>query len=128
MDDVLVKKLQFKRDYNAAILNAPSDYLDRLGIPVIGDLSIRSSLDFIQVFVTGKLEFLLQLPVILRALKPDGLLWICYSGDSTKMPTDVNRYILWAEMAKLGMVAVAMIPIDEIWSAMRFQPSGKLRK
>jgi hypothetical protein len=128
VDEDLVRKLLFKRDYYAAILNAPPGYLDRIGIPVMDDISIKQSLDFIQIFVTGKLEFLLQLPHILRALKHGGLLWICYSGENSKIPTDVNRYILWAEMAKVGMSAVAMFPIDETWSAMRFQPTGKVRK
>ncbi|APV45177.1 hypothetical protein Dform_01859 [Dehalogenimonas formicexedens] len=127
MDEELIKKLLFKREYQAAILNAPPDYLDRIGIPVMDDISIRASLDFIQVFVTGKLEFLLQLPKILRALKPGGYLWVSYSSDNSKIPADVNRYILWAEMAKFGMAGVAMIAIDDTWSAMRFQPVGKAK-
>jgi hypothetical protein len=61
------------------------------------------------------------LPRIIRALKPKGLLWICYASETSKIPTDVNCYILWAEMAKVGMVAVAMMSIDKTWSAMRFQ-------
>ncbi|PPD57316.1 hypothetical protein [Dehalogenimonas etheniformans] len=128
MDEELVKKLLFKREYQAAILNAPPDYLDRIGIPVMDDISIKASLDFIQVFVTGKLEFLLQLPKILRALKPGGLLWIAYSANNSRMPADVNRYILWAEMAKFGMAGIAMISIDDTWSAMRFQPVGKPKR
>jgi hypothetical protein len=128
VDEDLVRKLLFKRDYYAAILNAPPGYLDRIGIPVMDDISIKQSLDFIQVFATSKLDFLLQLPQVLRALKPGGILWICYSSENSKIPADVNRYILWAEMAKFGMAAVAMFPIDETWSAMRFQPTGKIRK
>jgi len=126
MDDELVKKLSFKREYRAAIVNAPPDYLDRLGIPVIGDLSVRSSLDFIQIFVTNKLDFLLQIRRVIWALEPEGMLWICYSREGSKVSTDLNRYILWAEMAKFGMAGVAMISIDENWSAMRFRPKGKV--
>ena len=125
MDEALVNKLLFDREYQAAILNPPPDYLDRIGIPVMDDISIKSSLDFIQMFATSKLEFLLQLPQVMRALKPGGLLWISYSRDSSKMPADMNRYILWAEMAKFGMAAVAMVSIDDTWSAMRFQPAVK---
>jgi len=126
MDDELVKKLSFKREYRAAVINAPPDYLDRLGVPVIGDLSVRSSLDFIQVFVKSKLDFLLQMPNIICALEPEGLLWICYFREGSTMVTDLNRYILWAEMSKFGMAGVAMISIDETWSAMRFRPKGKV--
>ena len=126
MDGELVKKLSFKREYRAAVINAPPDYLDRLGIPVIGDLSMRSSLDFIQVFFSNRLDFLLQIPKIIRALEPEGLLWICYASEGSRVPTDLNRYILWAEMAKFGMACVAMISIDKTWSAMRFRPKGKV--
>ncbi len=126
MDETLVKKLCFKPEYRAAILNAPPDYLDRIGIPVIGDLSVRSGLDFIQVFVKNKLSLLLQLPRILRALEPNGLLWISYPQYGSKVPSDLNRYIIWAEMSKFKMAGVAMISIDENWSAMRFSPVGKV--
>ena len=125
VDEELVKKLLFDREFQSAIVNAPPDYLDRIGIPVMDDLSLKSSLDFIQVFVTGKLEFLLQLPKIIRALRPGGFLWICYANENSKKPTDMNRYILWAEMAKVGMLAVAMLSLDDNWSAMRFQPVRK---
>ena len=126
MDNELLKKLFFKPEYRAAILHAPPDYLDRIGIPVIGDLSVRSGLDFIQVFATNKLSLLLQLPRIIRALEPDGLLWISYPEYGSKIPTDLNRYILWAEMGKYSMAGVAMISIDDNWSAMRFSPIGKV--
>jgi hypothetical protein len=128
MDDALANKLFFKPEYRAAILDAPEDYLERLGIPVIGDLSVRSSLDFIQVFVTAKINLLPIMPDLIRALKPNGLLWISYPKGGSKVQTDLNRDILWAETAKFGLAGVAMISIDEIWSAMRFRPSGRIGK
>jgi hypothetical protein len=122
MDDALVNKRFFKPEHKAAVLNAPPGYLERLGIPVIGDLSNKSSLDFIQAFVTDKTALLPLAPNMIRALKPDGLLWLCYPKGGSKVKTDLNRDILWAEMGKFGLAGVAMVSIDDTWSAMRFRP------
>ncbi len=122
MDNALIRKLFFKPEYKAAVLNAPPGYLERLGIPVIGDLTAKSSLDFIQAFATKKTDLLPLVPGMIKALKSDGLLWLCYPKGGSKVNTDLNRDILWAEMGKFGLAGVAMVSIDDTWSAMRFRP------
>ena len=58
----------------------------------------------------------------IRAAKHDGLLWISYPKGSSKVKTDLNRDILRGLLHKEGLDAVAMISIDDVWSAMRFRP------
>jgi len=52
--------------------------------------------------------------------------WISYPEQTSKIKTDLNRDILWKLMEKHGLVRVAMISIDNVWSAMRFRPAAKV--
>ncbi len=61
-------------------------------------------------------------------LKPDGLLWICYPKGGSRVKTDLNRDILWEEMKKYKLAGVAMVSVDNVWSAMRFRPAENVRK
>ena len=57
--------------------------------------------------------------------RPDGLLWLCYPKGTSKVKTDVNRDILNRRLAEeYGLEGVAMVSIDDTWSAMRFKPKG----
>ncbi len=42
--------------------------------------------------------------------------------------TDLNRDILWAEMAPHGVTGMSLVALDGSWSAMRFRPSDKAGK
>lgn len=64
----------------------------------------------------------------MRYLKPDGMFWISYPKQTSKVKTDLNRDILWKLMEKHGLAGVAMISIDNVWSAMRFRPADKVGK
>lgn len=66
-------------------------------------------------------------PAALRAVKPGGLLWVCYPKGGVKAGTDLNRDILWERMSKLGLVGVTLVAVDATWSAMRFRPAQDRR-
>jgi hypothetical protein len=96
----LIKKLLLKSGQRIAILNAPPGYLDSLG----------------------------ALPEVFPFLKDDGIFWVSYPKGSSKVKTDLNRDILWTVMEKYALAGVAMISINEVWSAMRFRPADKVGK
>ena len=83
-------------------------------------------LDFVQVFVRDSAELARLGPAALGAVKPDGLLWICYPKGGRKAGTDLNRDILWKLMEERGLAGVTLVAVDESWSAMRFRPSGRV--
>jgi hypothetical protein len=72
----------------------------------------------------NKIGHLTNTQIVKRSLKSDGLLWICYPKGSSKMKTDLNRDILWGQMEKFGLAGVSLVSVDEVWSDMRFRPSG----
>ena len=123
-DNPLVKKLLIKSGYRMVMLNAPPEY--HLGdLPSGAQLlaKVDAPLDFAQLFAKTGQELETNVPFILKALKKDGLFWVCYPKGGSKIKTDLNCDILWAAMGKFGLAGVSLISIDGVWSAMRFRPT-----
>ena len=127
----LAKKLLIKPNQSIMVMNAPAGYLDKLRpLPAGARLLDRADtpVDFIQFFVKDSQELEKNAPVVIKAVKEDGLLWVCYPKGSSKVKTDLNRDILWAAMAKFGLAGVSMVSLDEVWSAMRLRPAARVGK
>jgi len=130
-DALLLKKLLIKAGQTMAVINAPPGYMARL-IPLPEGVQMvnksEAPLDFIQIFVKNIKDVDGLMPGIVKVLKPDGLLWVCYPKGGAKARTDLNRDILWKAMEKFGEAGVSLISIDDVWSAMRFRPAAKVGK
>lgn len=127
----LARKLLLKPGLRAVILNAPEGYRDRLdplpaGVEVVEKPTGR--FDFVQLFVKDSKELKRLAPRAIRAMKPDGLLWICYPKRSSKVETDLTRDVLWELVQDTGLVGVSLVSIDDVWSAMRFRPAKDVGK
>jgi hypothetical protein len=114
------------------VLNAPPGYLAQLS-PAPADLTIElepsKTYDTVQLFVNN-VEELRQLgPAAIRAVKPDGLLWITYpKGGKTRNATDLPATPWWTKRDVLGEITsetgykpIAFVKIDENWTALRFK-------
>jgi hypothetical protein len=124
----LARKLLLKPGVSALVLNAPQGYLSQLE-PLPEGASVvtagQGQFAFVQLFIkdSGELASLGQ--QAFSAARPDGLLWLCYPKGTSKLKTDVNRDILNRRLAEEhGLEGVAMVSIDDTWSAMRFKPKG----
>ena len=125
----LAKKLLLKAGYRGALVNAPAGYADRLlplpdGAALVEGL--QPGLDFVQVFVRDAAGVQRLVPDAAAAVKPNGLLWVCYPKGGKKAGTDLNRDILWAQMGRLSLTGVSLVAVDDTWSAMRFRPTEKV--
>lgn len=130
-DGGLASKLQIKSGYRIAVINAPSGYLDELGTLPDGVTLLdkpKAPLDFAQLFVKTRQELDNAIPVILKELKKDGLLWVCYPKGTAKIATELNRDKLWEAMNQYGMAGVSLVSLNNVWSAMRFRPADKVGK
>ena len=121
----LIKKLRIQPGQRLLILNAPEGYLSNLGQLPDG-VEVKDVLDgvfdFVQVFVKSITELEKQVPVAIKAVKYDGLLWICYPKQSSGIKTDINRDTGWSVVQKAGLRPVTQVAIDDTWSALRFRP------
>ena len=125
----LPKKLQMKAGQRAILINAPADYLEKLGsLPEGVELVTEPEgrFDFVQVFVKNLADVQKFVPEAAKLVKHDALLWIAYPKGGTKAGTDVNRDILWNAIAQYDLTGVTLISLDEVWSAMRFRPTERV--
>lgn len=131
MNDDLIRKLRLTREMKAVVINAPSSYdvMEELGMPAqasvkTDDVTVVGEYDFVLLFVTSLAELEQVAPAAIKAAATDALLWISYPKGTSKIKTDINRDTGWAVMIKLGVEGVAMVSMNDTWSAMRYRPAG----
>jgi hypothetical protein len=123
-DKSIVQKLCIKSGYKFLLVNAPEGYLSQLGdLPqdtiILSDSTCE--VEAIQVFVTNRVELEEQLPRLKELMAPKGMLWVTYHKGTSKVKTDIHRDSINAYAHTIGMQGVAMISIDEDWSALRLK-------
>lgn len=128
----LAKKLRMKAAHRVAILNPPPAYLPQLS-PAPGDLHFEAkpdqSYDVVQLFVNNTDELRALGANAIRAVKPEGLLWVVYpKGGKTRGATDLPATPWWTKSdvlgeftGELGYKPVAFVKIDDNWTALRFK-------
>ncbi len=123
-DKTVAQKLLIKAKYTVRLVNAPHGYAETLSpLPAEVNLVAKSAkpADVLQVFVKDMAELKKWLPQMKDAVAGTGLLWITYPKGTSGIKTDVNRDIINAYANTVGWQAVAMISIDDTWSAMRMK-------
>ena len=106
------------------LVNEPKGYRSKLGkLPANVNLLTESTkpVDVVQVFVASKRELESQLSKLKSVLSPRGLLWVTYPKGTSGVKVDINRDIIRQFAQGIGLQAVAMIAIDETWSALRLK-------
>lgn len=128
----LAKKLRLAPEHHVAVLNAPPGYLAQLA-PAPPDLytALKASTlyDVVQLFVNNVDELRTLGPSAIKAVKPDGLLWIGYpKGGATRGATDLPATPWWTKRDVIGEITgeagykpVAFVKIDDNWTALRFK-------
>jgi hypothetical protein len=127
----LASKLRLQPDHRVAILNAPVGYLDRLAPAPAGirtDTQSPDLFDAVQLFVNGVEELRRLGPAAIRAVKPDGILWVTYPKggmargvtDLPASPSWIKRDVLGEITSEFGYKPVALVKIDDNWTALRF--------
>jgi hypothetical protein len=119
----LAGKLHIKPGNLVLVLGAPDGYLDRLQ-PLPEGAEMREEpgefFDVIQAFVRDRDDLDEVVELVLEALKPGGILWMCYPKRSSRVPTDLTRDTGWDPLYRAGRGPVGAISIDEVWSGLRF--------
>lgn len=131
MNPELAKKLRLPAESgHVLVLDAPQGYVERLGLSAEHaalDEQRAGNYEFVQMFFRSIRDVEEGAAVALRAVKPDGLLWLCYPKGGAKAGTDLTRDKGWETVKAAGYDGIALISIDETWSAMRFRPADKVK-
>jgi hypothetical protein len=117
----LVQKLGIKAGMRLYVEGAPRGYFHTLrGIPtVVQATRLKGPLDFIQFFVTAKDELVAKFPALVEALLPDGMLWISWPKQASKVDTDLTEDVVRAVALENGLVDVKVCAVDAVWSALK---------
>jgi hypothetical protein len=129
-ENALTKKLQIKPGQRVLFLRPPQGYVESLG-PLPDGVTVvdgpPGTLDFVQFFVRDRVELAKYAPVALAAIRPDGVLWIAYPKQSSRVKRDITRDRGWEPVTAAGLRPVTQIAIDETWSALRWLPIELVR-
>jgi len=70
-------------------------------------------------FTPNRDELESKLPSLLRALTPDGALWISWPKKTSGVATDITEDVIRAVALPTGLVDVKVAAIDEVWSGLK---------
>ncbi|WP_334078024.1 YdeI/OmpD-associated family protein [Paenibacillus sanfengchensis] len=127
----LIKKLRLPADHERVlVLGAPEGYVEQLGLSsahTVLDEGLAGSYEFVQMFFRSIRDVEEGAPAALRAIRPDGLLWLCYPKGGAKAGTDLTRDKGWETVKAAGYDGIALVSLDDVWSAMRFRPADLVK-
>lgn len=123
----LIKKLQYKLQDCVLIVHAPESFE-----PIFTEFSRLASVDtdpvkgriypFMLVFVKTEAEVRTAVKKCISHLEPDAVLWMVYPKKTAKKyKATISRDKGWDSLKDLGFEGVAMVSVDEDWSALRFR-------
>jgi hypothetical protein len=127
-DATLAKKLRILPGNRLLLLHAPDGYRTTLALPegVTVETDPAGSYDVVQLFARTLADTDRDLPAVIAATKPHGMLWIAWPKKTAKLPTDLTRDTLWPRVHEAGWSGVTAISIDGTWSALRFRPNDEV--
>lgn len=134
-ENLITRKMRIEHAKKVLLLNLPEGYKEKLSPYPSGSIisekpSGKAETDFVLLFVHNKAELDSLGPAAFTSVRSDGLLWVAYPKISSKLKTDITRDHGWDILNDFKLEGVAMVAIDETWSAMRlkFTGGGKIRQ
>jgi hypothetical protein len=129
MTKSVARKLGMNPGMRAWIIAPPPEYL-RLLAPLPEGLIVSSTAagtyPFVQIFATRLFEITKFARRVSNHAAPNALVWISYPKKTSKMAGNLSRDVIREAMNGAGWRAVSIVAIDEIWSALRFRPTGQV--
>lgn len=124
-ESALAKKMKLKPDSRAVIIHAPEHYADELeplpeGVTLAEKL--QGKFDWLQLFVKNQAGLEKQLPQVLRAMKPESILWLTFPKGTSKIQTDLTRDKGWDALRAAHLKWLTLISVNDTWSAFAVRP------
>jgi len=122
MAKTVAEKLRIKADTSLTFFNPPHNNHALLG-GIDEDISITDGdpADIILAYIEDRKQLERNLLALKSGIKKDGALWIAYHKGSSSVDTDINRDSIAEYALKNGLKGVAMISINDNWSALRLK-------
>jgi hypothetical protein len=111
-----------------AIVNAPAGFsLGKLPAGVTQEKSLKPELDLVLLFAVTQKELTSHWPKALGSTRQGGAVWVSYPKKSSGIQTDLGMGE-WEATKGSDWNPVAMIGLDDTWSAVRFKHSPGLEE
>jgi hypothetical protein len=123
----VAEKLRIAPNHRVLTIAAPPDVATRLGLlppGVVLESRGSGTYDVVLLFSEQREELEAEAGWVVQAVKPGGLLWVCYPKLTAGTASDLKREVVWDAVAPTGWRPVAQIAVDDTWSALRFMPGA----
>jgi hypothetical protein len=118
------EKLLIKPGNSLMVVNPPPE-VDDLILPLPKGVMVRSfgqgNSSVILFFANNERELRDKLAGLRSLIAPGGIIWVAYHKGTSKANTDINRDSIWRYAKSLGLDGVAMVSLNNDWSAMRLK-------
>lgn len=118
----VAQKLMIRKGSFVRFVDPPQNYESLLG-PLPEGVTVVSDgaqlVDTLQLFVTSRAALERKLPEVKSLIAFTGSIWITYPKGTSKMKSDINRDTIAAYAMTIGLEGVAIISVNEEWSALR---------
>ncbi len=125
----LAKKLMMKPGMKGLVLRAPRGFA--LEAPKGVTLATKPNAkqyDFGLAFVKDAKALAKDAPALVARMREDSMAWIAWPKKTGSIATDLTRDGGWDALWETGWEGVALVSIDEDWSAWRIRPSPKVKR
>lgn len=126
----LAKKLGMKDGFRVRTRFVPRNYLELVtprpaGVRISDNL--RKDIDIVHFFSKSAQQITDELPVLMRQIKQNGMIWVSWPKKASGVPTDVTEDTIRSCALPLGLVDVKVCAIDEVWSGLKLVIRKELR-
>jgi len=124
----LAEKLGYAPGATIAFVGLPEELADLPASVDFGKVARRQDwarplgttpFDIIHGFTTSRAELVAGLPRLRRAIQPNGMIWVSWPKQASKVPTDVTEDVIRAVALKHDLVDVKVAAIDQVWSGLK---------
>jgi hypothetical protein len=116
------QKMHVKPGHRVLTVNAPRFYATLVGGLPDGARVVKGApAEVVHLFVKDRAEIALHLPLALAAVGAETLFWVSFPKKSSGVGTDISRDEGWEPLQVAGWEPVAVITVDDTWSALRFK-------
>ena len=122
------EKLRLKPGMRAALLNVPAELAGVLALPAdVVLVDDPSQADFLLDFATTQAQAEQRLAALQAVVTAETLAWLGYPKGSKAAGLDVSRDTIAGSARQVNLVVVAIVALNEAWSAVRIRPLSVLR-
>jgi hypothetical protein len=115
----LLKKLRYRPKMRVHLVDAPSGYEAQVAdAGLVRVAKLAGEIDLVHAFFTRIGQVERAVPKIVRHVGPKGIVWLSYPK-AKQLATDLNRDLLRVAVEPMGLEAVAIVSMDDVWSALR---------